>query len=221
MSKLPQPPKPQQKKPAAARKKAAVKPTAKKQPAKKAAPKKAASKKSATKKSAGSHPWLRKLGGLVFKMTLVVVAILLVIGIYLDTVVRNKMDGPIWDLPSVVYGRVLTLHPGQAITISDVRRELDVLQYHKVRSPQRMGEYSASSTRIELIRRPFKFVDDPQPQRHVMLTFVGTQLTSIVDVTTKQQLKTLKIEPKLLGMLVALRAMSNGFSWREINFPHC
>lgn len=93
MSKLPQPPKPQQKKPAAARKKAAVKPTAKKQPAKKAAPKKAASKKSATKKSAGSHPWLRKLGGLVFKMTLVVVAILLVIGIYLDTVVRNKMDG--------------------------------------------------------------------------------------------------------------------------------
>lgn len=201
MSKLPQPPKPQPKKPAAARKKVAVKPATKKVPSKKAASKKTTAKKKTSKKTTTSHPWLRKLGGLVFKMTLVVVAILLVIGIYLDTVVRNKMDGPIWDLPSVVYGRVLTLHPGQEITISDVRRELDVLQYHKVRSPQRMGEYSASSTRIELIRRPFKFVDDPQPQRHVMLTFAGTQLTSIVDVTTKQQLKTLKIEPKLLGML--------------------
>ncbi|WP_412779386.1 penicillin-binding protein 1B [Photobacterium aquimaris] len=201
MSKTPQPPKPQQKKPAAARKKAAVKPTAKKEPAKKTASKKTSAKKSTTKKSAVSHPWLRKLGSLVFKMTLVVVAILLVIGIYLDTVVRNKMDGPIWDLPSVVYGRVLTLHPGQAMTISDVRRELDVLQYHKVRSPRKMGEYSASSTRVELIRRPFKFVDDPQPQQHVMLTFAGSKLASIVDVTTNRPLKTLKIEPKLLGML--------------------
>ncbi|OBU12554.1 penicillin-binding protein 1B [Photobacterium aquimaris] len=201
MSKSPQPPKPQQKKPAAARKKAAVKPTAKKQPAKKAAPKKATSKKTASKKFAGSHPWLRKLGSLGLKMTLVGVAILLVIGIYLDTVVRNKMDGPIWDLPSVVYGRVLTLHPGQALTISDVRRELDVLQYHKVRSPRKMGEYSASSTRIELIRRPFKFVDGSQPQQHVMLTFTGAKLASIVDVTTNRPLKTLRIEPKLLGML--------------------
>ncbi|WP_232605611.1 penicillin-binding protein 1B [Photobacterium phosphoreum] len=201
MSKLPQPPKPQQKKPAPTKKKAVIKPAVKKAVPKKSAVKKVTTKKNTSKNNNSPHPWVRKIAGFVFKVTLVVVAILLVIGIYLDTVVRNKMDGPIWDLPSVVYGRVLTLHPDQAITISDVRRELDVLQYHKVRSPQRMGEYSASSTRIELIRRPFKFVDDPQPQQHVMLTFAGTKLTSIVDVTTKHPLKTLKIEPKLLGML--------------------
>ena len=183
------------------KKKAALKPTVKKVSPSKSTSKKTSAKKNTSKKNNSPHPWGRKIAGLVFKMTLVVVAILLVIGIYLDTVVRNKMDGPIWDLPSVVYGRVLTLHPDKAITISDVRRELDVLQYHKVATPKRMGEYSASATKIELIRRPFKFVDDPQPQQHVMLTFTGTTLTSIVDVATNKPLKSLKIEPKLLGML--------------------
>ena len=183
------------------KKKAALKPTVKKVSPSKSTSKKTSAKKSTNKKATPTHPRLHKIGGFIFKMTLVVVAILLVIGIYLDTVVRNKMDGPIWDLPSVVYGRVLTLHPDKAITISDVRRELDVLQYHKVATPKRMGEYSASATKIELIRRPFKFVDDPQPQQHVMLTFTGTTLTSIVDVATNKPLKSLKIEPKLLGML--------------------
>ena len=183
------------------KKKAALKPATKKASPKKVAVKKPPAKKKSAKKDAAPHPWLRNIGRLSFKIMLVVVAILLVIGIYLDTVVRNKMDGQIWDLPSVVYGRVLTLHSGQAMTLSDVRHELDALQYHKVATPQRMGEYSASATRIELIRRPFKFVDDPQPQQHVMLTFSGSRLTSIVDVTTKKALKTVKIEPKLLGML--------------------
>lgn len=201
MIKLSQPKTTQQKNLTPSKKKAAVKPTAKKASSQKTISPKKTAKKSTRKKPNGAHSWLHKFGGLIFKMTLVVIAILLVIGIYLDTVVRNKMDGPIWELPSVVYGRVLTLHPGQAMTISDVRRELDILQYHKVRRPQRMGEYSASSTRIELIRRPFKFVNDPEKQRHVMLTFAGTTLTSIIDITTKQPLKTLKIEPKLLGML--------------------
>ena len=201
MIKLSQPKKTPTKVLTPSKKKAALKPATKKASPKKVAVKKPPAKKKSAKKDAAPHPWLRKIGRLSFKIMLVVVAILLVIGIYLDTVVRNKMDGQIWDLPSVVYGRVLTLHSGQAMTLSDVRHELDALQYHKVATPQRMGEYSASATRIELIRRPFKFVDDPQPQQHVMLTFSGSRLTSIVDVTTKKALKTVKIEPKLLGML--------------------
>ena len=201
MIKLSQPKKTPTKVLTPSKKKAALKPATKKASPKKVAVKKPPAKKKSAKKDAAPHPWLRKIGRLSFKIMLVVIAILLVIGIYLDTVVRNKMDGQIWDLPSVVYGRVLTLHSGQAMTLSDVRHELDALQYHKVATPQRMGEYSASATRIELIRRPFKFVDDPQPQQHVMLTFLGSRLTSIVDVTTKKVLKTVKIEPKLLGML--------------------
>ena len=171
MIKLSQPKKTPTKVLTPSKKKAALKPATKKASPKKVAVKKPPAKKKSAKKDAAPHPWLRKIGRLSFKIMLVVVAILLVIGIYLDTVVRNKMDGQIWDLPSVVYGRVLTLHSGQAMTLSDVRHELDALQYHKVATPQRMGEYSASATRIELIRRPFKFVDDPQPQQHVMLTF--------------------------------------------------
>ncbi|KLU98704.1 penicillin-binding protein 1B [Photobacterium aphoticum] len=146
-------------------------------------------------------PWLKWLMGFGLKVTIALLAVLLVVGIYLDKVVRDRFDGQLWNLPAVVYGRVLTLQPGQAISLSEVRRELDLLQYHKVRSPQRNGEYSSSSTRIELIRRPFEFEDGPEGARHVMLTFADNTLQSIREVGTKRQLGYVRIEPKMLGML--------------------
>ncbi|MEF1221151.1 penicillin-binding protein 1B, partial [Photobacterium damselae] len=121
------------------------KPPAKRAPAKKPEPKKTAEKKPAVKKTpskktsskkkkaktAKVSTWQKKLAWLAFKIGLVVLAILLVIGIYLDNVVRSKMDGQTWQLPSVVYGRVLTLEPGLALSLPALKRELDVLQYHK------------------------------------------------------------------------------------------
>ncbi|MGF1685909.1 transglycosylase domain-containing protein, partial [Photobacterium japonica] len=139
--------------------------------------------------------------GFGLKVSIALLAVLLVVGIYLDKVVRDRFDGQLWNLPAVVYGRVLTLQPGQAITREEVRRELDLLQYHKVRTPQRNGEYSSSSTRIELIRRPFEFDDGAEGARHVMLTFADGTLQRIEEVGTKRQLGYVRIEPKMLGML--------------------
>ncbi|WP_318407902.1 penicillin-binding protein 1B [Photobacterium leiognathi] len=197
------------KKPTTPRKKTPVKPKpTEKKPTKRtatSATRKAPAKKTPAKKTKKTtkkdRPWLKKLGWLGFKIGLVVVAAMLVVGIYLDTIVRNKMDGQIWDLPSVVYGRVLTLRPDQHISIMDVRRELDLLKYHKVRTPTRIGEYSASSTRIELIRRPFDFPEGAEKKSHVLLTFSGNNLVSIKDLTTKRSLGYFNIEPKMLGML--------------------
>ncbi|TMX33869.1 transglycosylase domain-containing protein, partial [Vibrio sp. Hep-1b-8] len=145
--------------------------------------------------------WLKTLWGISWKVGLAGFALLLFVGIYLYSVVKQRFEGQLFDLPTVVYARILNLAPGEDITIQEVRNELDVLNYRKVRQPRYPGEYSSSSTKIEVIRRPFEFSDGPEPDRHVMLHFSSSQLERIQSLEKKGDLGYLRIEPKMLGML--------------------
>ncbi|AXB32324.1 penicillin-binding protein 1B [Vibrio campbellii] len=169
--------------------------TAKKSGAKR--PRKSPSKKP----SNGKGSWLKTIWSFSWKAGVALAAVLLFVGIYLDSVVKDRFDGQLFDLPTVVYARILNLSPGENITIKEMRNELDVLNYRKVSQPRYPGEYSSSSTRIELIRRPFEFADGPEPDRHVMLHFSSSGLQRIQSLESKGDLGYLRIEPKMLGML--------------------
>lgn len=145
--------------------------------------------------------WWRALWSFSWKCGLALAAVLVFVGIYLNSVIKQRFDGQLFQLPTVVYARILTLEPGMDITLPEVRNELDVLKYRKVQQPRYPGEYSASSTRIEMIRRPFEFADGPEPDRHVMLTFDDGGLTHINSLEKGGELGYLRLDPKMLGML--------------------
>ncbi|MGX1924093.1 penicillin-binding protein 1B [Vibrio sp. NH-7] len=168
---------------------------------KKPARKRASTTKKRTPKAKAQRTWLKTLWGISWKLGLAGLAVFLFVGIYLDSVVKQRFEGQLFDLPTVVYARILHLTPGDAISIQEVRNELDVLNYRKVRQPRYPGEYSSSSTKIELIRRPFEFTDGPEPDRHVMLHFNQGELTRIESLEQKGDMGYLRIEPKMLGML--------------------
>ncbi|MEH0760878.1 penicillin-binding protein 1B [Vibrio sp. 16] len=168
---------------------------------KKPARKRASTTKKRTPKAKAQRTWLKTLWGISWKLGLAGLAVLLFVGIYLDSVVKQRFEGQLFDLPTVVYARILHLTPGDAISIQEVRNELDVLNYRKVRQPRYPGEYSSSSTKIELIRRPFEFTDGPEPDRHVMLHFNQGELARIESLEQKGDMGYLRIEPKMLGML--------------------
>lgn len=147
--------------------------------------------------------WLKKLWGIGWKLGLVFIALMTAAGFYLNGVVTERFAGQLFELPTVVYARVMNLEPGSNQTITQVRQELDVLNYRKVANPIREGEYSSSSTKIELIRRPFTFENGPEPARHVMLYFDNSGLQRIQSLDSKADLGFLRIEPKMLGMLEA------------------
>ncbi|CAK2043842.1 peptidoglycan glycosyltransferase/peptidoglycan DD-transpeptidase MrcB [Vibrio crassostreae] len=177
---------------------------AKKSPATKAKPRKpraAAKKPKPRAKKTGNRGWLKILWGISWKAGIALAALLLFVGIYLDSVVKQRFEGQLFDLPTVVYARVLDLSPGTAVSLTQVKNELDVLNYRKVNSPRHPGEYSSSSTKIEMIRRPFEFVDGPEADRHVMLHFNGNELTRIQSLEKKGDMGYLRVEPKMLGML--------------------
>ncbi|KJY83643.1 peptidase [Vibrio galatheae] len=158
-------------------------------------------KKRSPNKKPPQRTWLKNIWSVSWKLALAGLALLLVVGIYLDSLVKQKFEGQLFDLPTVVYARILNLAPGDSITIQEVRNELDVLNYRKVRQPQYPGEYSSSATKIELIRRPFEFSDGTEPDRHVMLHFSANNLDRIQSLEKSGDLGYLRIEPKMLGML--------------------
>ncbi len=157
---------------------------------------------SAKKKSpAKKRSWLWGLWSIGWKASIALAAVLLVMGIYLNSLVKQRFEGQLFELPTVVYARILNLAPGDDISLAEVRNELDLLNYRKVAHPRYAGEYSASSTRIEMIRRPFEFVDGPEPERHVMLYFNDEGLQRIQSLQTRRDMGYLRIDPKMLGML--------------------
>ena len=190
--------------------------TTKKTTAKKSTQKKRPRQNKTKKKT--SKGWLRALWGLAWKTTVTVFAVLVFVGIYLDSVVRQKFEGQLFDLPTVVYGRVLTLSPGSPVTLPQLRKELDVLNYRKVRAPRHPGEYSSSSTKIELIRRDFEFEDGPEASRHVMLYFNAQGLERIKSLESERDMGYLRIDPKMLGMLEKNTEENRLFLKRE-QFP--
>ena len=170
------------------------------------------------KKAAANKTWLKTLWGIAWKLALVGFAILFFVGMYLDSLVKQKFEGQLFELPTVVYARILNLAPGDEISLKEVRNELDVLNYRKVSQPKYPGEYSSSSSKIELIRRPFEFTDGPEPDRHVMLYFDQSGLTRIESREQDGDLGYLRIEPKMLGMLEKNRDEQRLFLRRE-EFP--
>ncbi|AVH28001.1 penicillin-binding protein 1B [Vibrio diabolicus] len=181
------------------------KPSAKNAPAKKSTTNKGTTKptrRTPSKKPANEkRSWLKVLWSFSWKASVALAAVLLFVGIYLDSVVKERFEGQLFELPTVVYARILNLNPGENITIQELRNELDVLNYRKVSQPRYPGEYSSSSTRIELIRRPFEFADGPEPDRHVMLHFSDSGLQRIQSLESRGDLGYLRLEPKMLGML--------------------
>lgn len=124
-------------------------------------------------------------------------------GSTLNHMVTEKFEGQLWQLPSVVYARELTLQPGAMIRYEDLVNELKVLKYRKVDSPKKSGEYSTSRLKVEFIRRPFEFRSGAQLQRHVIVEFDYSKVKRISEAETGRELGVFSVEPKLLGMLEA------------------
>jgi len=79
--------------------------------------------------------WLKRLWGIGWKVGVAVIALLVFAGIYLDSVIKHRFEGQLFDLPTVVYARILEIAPGDNLSIKELRNELDVLNYRKVANP--------------------------------------------------------------------------------------
>ncbi len=187
--------KPDDKKPAA--RKPAAKSGASKPTAKSGGARKPAAKKKTSKGKAGQGRG-RRLAWLAAKLGLVGLALVLSYGIYIDGKISARLQQSLWQLPTQIYARPLVLEVGNWHPIRSVLAELEMLNYRKVADPQQPGEYSASSSRIEVYRRTFDHPDAYLPAQRFMLTFSGNTLKKVENLEQKTSIRGVMLDPLLL-----------------------
>ncbi len=139
--------------------------------------------------------------GLLLKGSLLGAVIIAAWGVYLDSEIRHRIDGRVWDLPATVYGRMVSLEPGMA---ADKKSMIDLLvgtQYRQVSRITRPGEFSVKGDSIELLRRPFDFPDSKEGQIHARLSFADGELSEIKNLDNGHNFGYFRLDPRLITMM--------------------
>ncbi|MBP9643388.1 MAG: bifunctional glycosyl transferase/transpeptidase, partial [Budvicia sp.] len=161
---------------------------------------------------------LRRFIGLIIKLAIVAIALLAFYGIYLDSQIRNRIDGKVWQLPAAVYGRMVNLEPGMSYSKKEMIDLLNGMQYRNVSKITRPGEFTVQGDNIDLLRRPFDFPDVKEGQIRARLEFNSNGLARILNLDTGREFGFFRLDPKLITMLQAPNGEQRLFVERK-NFP--
>ncbi len=143
----------------------------------------------------------RKWLGWLIKLFIVGVVVMAAYGVYLDSAIRSRIDGKVWQLPAAVYGRMVNLEPGMAYNKKEMIALLEGTQYRQVTRMTRPGEFTVQANSIELIRRPFDFPDSKEGQIRARLTFSNDALSEIKNLDNGRDFGFFRLDPRLITML--------------------
>lgn len=160
----------------------------------------------------------RRWLGLLIKLTLVMLVALAIYGIYLDSQIRSRIDGKVWELPAAVYGRMVNLEPGMPYSKQEMISLLEGMQYRQVSRSTRPGEFTVQANSIEILRRPFDFPDGKEGQINARMEFKGDQLVRIQNMENQRDFGFFRLDPKLITMLQSPHGEQRLFVPRE-GFP--
>ena len=139
------------------------------------APRKRKVSQSAKKSSGSSRRWLPYVLA-VMVWGAVAVGVWCV---WIDYQVREDFRELQWALPGRIYARPMELYEGAHIAQSELTGYLQRLGYRQTPQPQRAGEFSVSTGRVQLRTRGFQFWDGAEPSLFIDVTFDGRRVFSL------------------------------------------
>ncbi|MDU6138301.1 ATP-dependent helicase, partial [Bradyrhizobium sp.] len=143
----------------------------------------------------------RRWLGLIIKLILVLAVLLAIYGVYLDSQIRSRIDGKVWQLPAAVYGRMVNLEPGMPYSKKEMVNLLEGMQYRQVSRMTRPGEFTVQANSIEMLRRPFDFPDGKEGQIRARLDFQNNRLAKIENLDSGRSFGFFRLDPRLITML--------------------
>ena len=133
-------------------------------------------------------------------VTLVACSALACYAWYLDRTVTQQFEGRRWTLPAQVYAAPLELYAGLPMSLGELERELQRLQYRRVETVQRPGTYRRNGTRLEVALRPARFADEARAAAMLSVTASGTAITALTDAGG-HEVPLARLEPQLIGSI--------------------
>ena len=146
---------------------------------------KAKKSKSIQRKPRGKKAVSKKPGLIrrVFRLLMLVVGVCIGLGvpwvIWLDLQVRDEFEGRIWDVPSRVYARPLSLYSGKAISKDFLLKELKASGYRQKDRALKPGSYSVNGNNFDIHRRAFTFDDGVVPAKAFNLRIGGRDVITL------------------------------------------
>ncbi len=150
-----------------------------------------------SKKPRKKRRWL----GLFIKLSLVFAVVLALYGVYLDSQIRSRIEGKVWQLPAAVYGRMVNLEPGMSYSQKEMVNLLEGMQYRQVSRITRPGEFSVRGNTIDILRRPFDFPDGKEGQINARLIFTNDRLAQIQNLENQRNFGFFRLDPRLITMM--------------------
>ncbi len=151
-------------------------------------------KKKPTRKRGAARLWR-----ILLWLLLIGVLLGLVVGLpwvwKLDRTVTSRFEGNRWELPARVYARPLELYAGLKLSPAMMKRQLEWLNYVKVHAVRRPGEYHLRGGRFDIHTRSFRFPDERQPARHIVVTIADGRVAAVKDAATGKALPLFRLEP--------------------------
>ena len=124
--------------------------------------------------------------------------------VWLDMQVRDEFEGRLWDVPSRVYARPLSLYTGKPISKDSLLAELRAAGYRQLPEASEPGSYSVKAGRFDINRRAFVFEDGAMPASRFLLQLVGDSIESLSDVSGTKDPGLLRLDPAEIASIYPL-----------------
>jgi penicillin-binding protein 1B len=165
-------------------------------------------KQNTEKSVSEKEPWLRWIFFTGIKLAIALSFALAIFVIYLDAKVQKTFEGQRWQVPAQIYGKIESLHIGDAINVKHITESLKINGYSKVTSANSPGQFAQSANRLIIYRRAFTFPTvehnaaegSSEESVHLTIDFNRNKITKLfVEDSAVAQIK---LEPILLARLV-------------------
>jgi penicillin-binding protein 1B len=130
---------------------------------------------------------------------LILVSCATVYVVRLDHRVTSAFESHRVEVPAQVYASRLELRPGTALSIQDLTHELERLQYRRVPTIERPGEFTIAGDRLEVWLRQAQFADGAVPGRRLTVATSAGVIQSLYE--RNQQVRFERFEPLLIGSI--------------------
>ena len=162
-------------------------------------------RKPSRKKAVNKKPGLLRR---LFRLLMLLVGLGIGIGapwvIWLDMQVRGEFEGRIWDVPSRVYARPLSLYSGKAISKETLLIELEAAGYRKKQQVSSPGTYSVNGNSFDINRRAFTFDDGAEQATRFSLRLGNNSITKVTTDSGSQDSGLLRLDPAEIASIYPL-----------------
>jgi len=171
---------------------------------------KAKKSKSKSRKT-GSKKAARQKTGLIrrlFRLLMLLLGLGIGIGapwvVWLDMQVRGEFEGRVWDIPSRVYARPLSLYSGKPISKNTLQLELKASGYREMAKASGPGTYTVSGSSFDINRRAFVFEDGSEPANRFRLQLSGGAIKSMSTVSGSEDPGLVRLDPAEIASIYPL-----------------